>query len=59
MYLISQNKKKLTAQPIRFEFKILANLTVTDYNAFALVLTPRLVLVSSDGQILFYYKFSI
>ena len=47
---LSKQKEHIAAQPIRLEFKFSANITVNDYIAYALVLTPRLVSVISDGQ---------
>ena len=47
---LSKQKDHIASQPVRLEFKFSANITVNDYIAYALVLTPRLVSVSSDGQ---------
>ena len=47
---ITKQKEHFAAQPIRLEFEFNAAINVADYTAFALVLTPRLVSISSDGQ---------
>ena len=38
------------SQPIRLEFNFSAAIDVADYIAYALVLTPKLISISSDGQ---------
>ena len=50
MYLIYPNKKTIGSQPIRLEFKFSAAINVADYIAYDLVLTPKLISISSDGQ---------
>ena len=52
MYSIYPNKKKdqIASQPIRLEFKFNAAFGVADYIAYALVLNPKLISISSDGQ---------
>ena len=47
---ISKQKEHFSSQPIRLEFKFSAAIDVADYTAFALVLSPRLISISSDGQ---------
>ena len=39
-----------TSQPIRLEFKFNHQFGVADYIAYAVVLTPKLISISSDGQ---------
>ena len=48
MYLIYANQ--IASLPIRSEFKYNAAFGVADYIAYALVLTPKLKSISSDGQ---------
>ena len=51
MYLTYPNKKShIASQPVRFEFEFSAAIDVADYIAYALVLTPKLISISSDGQ---------
>ena len=46
---LSKQKDQIASQPIRLEFKFSA-IDVADYIAYALVLTPKLISISSDGQ---------
>ena len=46
----SKQKDNIASQPIRLEFKFNAAIDVADYIAYALVLTPKLMSISSDGQ---------
>ena len=50
---LSIQKDIIASQPIRLEFKFNAAIDVADYIAYALVLTPKLISISSDGQKLF------
>ena len=50
MYLTSKQKNNIASQPIRLEFKFNTAIDVADYIAYALVLTPKLISISSDGQ---------
>ena len=45
-----KQKDQIASQPIRLEFKFIAAFDVADYIAYALVLTPKLISISSDGQ---------
>ena len=47
---LSKQKDRIASQPIRLEFKFSAALGVADYVAYALVLTAKLISISSDGQ---------
>ena len=47
---LSKQKDPIRSQPIRLEFKFNAAIDVADYIAYALVLTPKLISFSSDGQ---------
>ena len=47
---LSKQKDNIASQPIRLEFKFNAAIDVADYIAYALVLTPKLISISSDGQ---------
>ena len=47
---LSKQKDNIASQPIRLEFKFNATIDVADYIAYALVLTPKLISISSDGQ---------
>ena len=47
---LSKQKDKIASQPIRLEFKFNAAIDVAEYIAYALVLTPKLISISSDGQ---------
>ena len=47
---LSKQKDIIASQPIRLEFKLNAAIDVADYIAYALVLTPKLISISSDGQ---------
>ena len=47
---LSKQKDHIASQPIRLEFKFNAAIDVADYIAYALVLTPKLIGISSDGQ---------
>ena len=47
---LSKQKDNIASQNIRLEFKFNAAIDVADYIAYALVLTPKLISISSDGQ---------
>ena len=47
---LSKQKDQIASQPIRLEFKFNAAFGVADYIAYALVLTPKLISISSDGR---------
>ena len=47
---LSKQNDPIESQPIRLEFKFNAAINVADYIAYALVLTPKLISISSDGQ---------
>ena len=47
---LSKQKDPIGSQPIRLEFKFNAAIDLADYIAYALVLTPKLISISSDGQ---------
>ena len=47
---LSKQKDSIASQLIRLEFKFSAAIDVADYIAYALVLTPKLISISSDGQ---------
>ena len=47
---LSKQKDQIASQPIRLEFKFSAAIDVADYIAYALVLTPKLLSISSDEQ---------
>ena len=47
---LSKQKDKIASQPIRLELKFSAAIDVADYIAYALVLTPKLISISSDTQ---------
>ena len=47
---LSKQKDNIASQPIRLEFKFNAAIDVADYIPYALVLTPKLISISSDGQ---------
>ena len=47
---LSKQKDQKASQPISLEFKFNAAFGVADYIAYALVLTPKLISISSDGQ---------
>ena len=47
---LSMQKDHIASQPIRLEFKLSAASAVADYIAYALVLTPNLISIISDGQ---------
>ena len=47
---LSKQKDQIASHSIRLEFKVSAAIDVADYIAFALVLTPKLISISSDGQ---------
>ena len=56
---LSKQKDHIDSQPIRsirLEFKFSAAVGVLDYIAYTLVLTPKLISISSDGQRLFELK---
>ena len=46
----SKQKVHIAYQPIRLEFKLSAVFSEANYIAYALVLTPNLISISSDGQ---------
>ena len=46
----SKQKDHIASQPIRSEFKFGAAFAVADYVACTLVLTQKLIIISSDGQ---------
>ena len=50
---LSKQKDHIATQPIRLEFKFNAAIDVANFVAYALVLTPKLISISSDGQRLF------
>ena len=47
---LSKQKDPIGSQPIRLEFKFNTAINVADYIVYALVLTPKLISISSDGQ---------
>ena len=47
---LSKQKDNFASQPIRLEFKFNAAIDVADYIAYAVVLTPKLISITSDGQ---------
>ena len=47
---LSKQKDNIASQPIRLEFRFNAAIDVAEYIAYALVLTPKLISISSDGQ---------
>ena len=47
---LSKQKDQIASQPIRLEIKFNAAFGAADYMAYALVLTPKLISISSDGQ---------
>ena len=47
---LSKQKDQIASQPIRLEFNFNAAIDVADYIAYALVLTPKLISIRSDGQ---------
>ena len=47
---LSKQKDNIASPPIRLEFKFNAAIDVADFIAYALVLTPKLISISSDGQ---------
>ena len=47
---LSKQRDIIASQTIRLEFKFNAAIDVADYIAYALVLTPKLISISSDGQ---------
>ena len=47
---LSKQKANIASQPIRIEIKFNAAIDVAEYIAYALVLTPKLISISSDGQ---------
>ena len=50
MFNLSKHKDQIASQPIRLELKFSAAFGVADYIAYALVLTPKLISIRSDGQ---------
>ena len=47
---LSKQKDHIASQPIRLEFKFNAAIDVANFVAYALVLIPKLISISSDGQ---------
>ena len=47
---LSKQKDHIASQPIRLEFKFNAAIDVANFVAYALVFTPKLISISSDGQ---------
>ena len=47
---LSKPKGHIARQPIRLHFKFSAAIDVADFIAYALVVTPKLIKISSDGQ---------
>ena len=47
---LSKQKDHIASQPIPLEFKFNAAIDVANFVAYALVLTPKLISISSDGQ---------
>ena len=47
---LSKQKDHIASQPIRLEFEFSAAFAVANYIAYALILTPKLISISSDGQ---------
>ena len=47
---LSKQKDQIASQPIRLDFKFSAAIDVAVYIAYALVLTPKLISIRSDGQ---------
>ena len=47
---LSKQKEHVASQPIRLEFNLSSAIDVADYIVYALVLTPKLISISSDGQ---------
>ena len=47
---LPKQKDHIASQPIRLELKFSAAINVADYIAYALVLTPKLKSISSDGK---------
>ena len=47
---LSKQKPAISSQPIRLEFKFGAAFIVAHYVAYDLVLTPKVINISSDGQ---------
>ena len=47
---LSKQKDQIASQPIRLDFKFNAAFGVADFIAYASVLTPKLISISSDGQ---------
>ena len=47
---LSKQKDHIASQPIRLEFKFNAAIDVANFVAYALIITPNLISISSDGQ---------
>ena len=47
---LSKQKDHIATQPIRLEFKFSAAIVVAENIAYAVVLTPKLISISSDGR---------
>ena len=50
MFDLSIQKDHIGSQNIRLQLRFKAAIGVVDYIAYALVLTPKLIGISSDGQ---------
>ena len=50
MFDLSKQKQNIASQPIRLEYKFSTAFGVAGYVAYAIVLTPKLISISSDGQ---------
>ena len=50
VFVLSKQKDHIASQPIKLEFIFSAAFAVADYVTYALVLTPKLKGISSDGQ---------
>ena len=50
VFYLSKQTDHIASQSIRLEFKFSAAIGVAQYIAYALVLTPKLISISSDGQ---------
>ena len=48
MYLIDCPKKYISSQPVRLEFEFISG--ASGVAAYALVLTPKVISISSDGD---------
>ena len=50
VYDLPKQKDHIASQPVLLEYKIKAAIDVAHYIAYALVLKPKLISISSDGQ---------